>query len=313
MQSWSGRLMISVLAVGVAVARPVAPRADADDNRAAFRVLLDGQEIPWRTMAFSVMPASRVQIEVDDPEAVIEPSVGALVSTTPGRWRWSAPETPGDADIRVRVPGGGHDVYLHAFILVPRARATKGVLNGYRIGEYPARPLKGNPIYRPPQGFVQVTGENADTRVSPNFRLKQFLAKQSSGYPKYVVLQTPLLIKLEYVLSRVRAEGHAVDTLTVMSGYRTPFYNKAIGNTTTYSQHAWGSAVDVYVDRDGDDVMDDLNGDRRVDKTDAQVLARWAEQIGSDERLLGGLSAYPGTRAHGPFVHLDVRGFKARW
>ena len=50
-----------------------------------------------------------------------------------------------------------------------------GLLNGYAIGQYPARLLNGNPIYERPAGFVEVTKDNEDTRLSPHFKLKQFL------------------------------------------------------------------------------------------------------------------------------------------
>jgi hypothetical protein len=29
--------------------------------------------------------------------------------------------------------------------------------------------------------------------------------------------------------------------------------------------------------------------------------------------LVGGVAPYKATRAHGPFVHVDVRGERARW
>ena len=29
--------------------------------------------------------------------------------------------------------------------------------------------------------------------------------------------------------------------------------------------------------------------------------------------LIGGTGIYPGTSAHGPFIHIDTRGFRARW
>jgi hypothetical protein len=29
--------------------------------------------------------------------------------------------------------------------------------------------------------------------------------------------------------------------------------------------------------------------------------------------LSGGVGVYRGTRAHGPFAHIDVRGWRARW
>jgi hypothetical protein len=41
--------------------------------------------------------------------------------------------------------------------------------------------------------------------------------------------------------------GHNVDGLTIMSGYRTPFYNRAIGNVPN-SRHVFGGAADFYID-----------------------------------------------------------------
>ena len=89
-------------------------------------------------------------------------------------------------EIKVKHPGGHTLANFSAFVMVPAARIDKGVLNNYQIGFYPETPLKGNPIYVPPKGFIEVTRDNEDTKVSENFRIKQFLTKQKSGYPKYV-------------------------------------------------------------------------------------------------------------------------------
>jgi len=101
-----------------------------------------------------------------------------------------------------------------------------------------------------------------------------------------------------------------------MSGYRTPYYNKLIGNVA-YSRHLWGGAVDFFIDEDPcDGMMDDLNGDGRFNYKDAAILSDIIEDI-SDKywysRFLGGLGWYRKTVSHGPFVHVDVRGHRARW
>jgi uncharacterized protein YcbK (DUF882 family) len=101
-----------------------------------------------------------------------------------------------------------------------------------------------------------------------------------------------------------------------MSGFRTPWYNRAIGNTTDYSRHLWGDAADVYVDRDGDGDMDDLDGDGRVDLDDARILAAFVDQVERDAEShlpVGGMGLYRRNAAHGPFVHVDARGTRARW
>lgn len=63
-----------------------------------------------------------------------------------------------------------------------------------------------------------------------------------------------------------------------MSGYRTPYYNRSIGNETRYSRHVYGDAADIYVDDDDDGIMDDLDGDGKSTLDDARTLG---EVIGS--------------------------------
>jgi hypothetical protein len=100
-----------------------------------------------------------------------------------------------------------------------------------------------------------------------------------------------------------------------MSGYRTPAYNRSLGNVR-YSRHLYGDAADILVDSDGDGVMDDLNRDGTVDGNDATTLAAWVEDLWATAEFAscpGGLGIYGGTAEHGPFVHVDLRGKKARW
>ena len=110
--------------------------------------------------------------------------------------------------------------------------------------------------------------------------------------------------------------GIAASTFRIMSGYRTPYYNRRVGNETSYSRHVYGDAADIYVDEDGDGRMDDLDRDGRVTLGDARVLARVVESMSDrwgDDRFEGGLGFYGATRSHGPFVHVDTRGWRARW
>ena len=58
----------------------------------------------------------------------------------------------------------------------------------------------------------------------------------------------------------------------------------------------------------------DLNGDGRIDARDAAVLAEAAERVEqAHPELVGGVGIYRGNGAHGPFVHIDTRGKRARW
>ena len=102
-----------------------------------------------------------------------------------------------------------------------------------------------------------------------------------------------------------------------MSGFRTPQYNHTGGNTAgraNLSRHMYGDASDVYVDNDGNGSMDDLNHDGRVDVRDAQVIGQAVERVErSNPSLIGGVGVYSACCGHGPFTHVDVRGYRARW
>ena len=76
----------------------------------------------------------------------------------------------------------------------------------------------------------------------------------------------------------------------------------------------YGGAADIYVDADGNGSMDDLDGDGRVTVRDAGWLAGLAARVESAyPEVTGGIGIYRATAAHGPFVHVDVRGTPARW
>ena len=208
---------------------------------------------------------------------------------------------------------------FHFITMRPFADKVKGRIGSYRIGNFPSEASgPRSRAARNPEGFLEVTAGNADTPVSEHFRLRDFLTKDQTGvWPKYLVLREPLVDKLELVLDELRGMGIAASRLRVMSGFRTPQYNAqgvGSGGRVTDSRHQYGDAADVYVVNGARDWMSDLNADGRVDTRDAQVLATAAERV---ERkypaLTGGIGVYKATSAHGPFVHIDVRGHRARW
>ena len=151
--------------------------------------------------------------------------------------------------------------------------------------------------------------------MSAHFRLEQFLCKQVSGYPKYLVLRPSLLDLLERLVTHLKQQGYAVSTLGVISGYRTPWYNQKIGNTPN-SRHVYGDAMDFYIDRDGDGRMDDLDGDGRLTNADIDLLFELVDafrRLPENADLMGGVGRYYPNDRHGGFIHVDTRGYSARW
>ena len=142
--------------------------------------------------------------------------------------------------------------------------------------------------------------ENRDTYVSEHFRLGDFLTKdQFEVWPKYLVLETKLLDKLELVLADLQALGIRTEGVKVLSGFRTPQYNRRGGDPrgrAALSRHMYGDAADIYIDSDGNGAMDDLNGDGRVNIRDARVIQDAVERVERDHpQLIGGCGVYPGT------------------
>jgi len=208
---------------------------------------------------------------------------------------------------------------LRWIVMKPFSAKVNGRIGSYRIGNFPfERRDPSNPAYANPRGFIEVTPDNRFTKVSEHFSLGQFLTKnQESVWPKYLVLQPRLLDKLELTIAELKHEGYDVHSFFVMSGFRTPEYNEpgvGAGGRSAVSRHQYGDAADVYPDDHGKGRMDDLNRDGRVDLADARILAHAAEAVEqSHPELVGGIGIYPATSSHGPFVHIDARGTRARW
>ncbi len=255
----------------------------------------------------------------------LPPSVSvALGSATEGSDTVSAataPQTPGIWNVVLRLGGVARAVPgMSVITMVPLSAKHGGRIGGYLLGTWPfengGKPK--TPAYFPPRGFVQVTPQNEDLHLSDHIRLRDYITKgQVDVWPKYIAVSPKELDKIELTIQEMEREGHPF-RLGVISAFRNPTYNYHGGNTegrAQLSRHMYGDAMDIYDDPRGTGCMNDLNGDERVDVNDARVLARAAqrvEQLYPD--LVGGIGVYaPLPGSHCGFVHIDTRGFRARW
>lgn len=277
----------------VALPAPVSPLGPTPEARA---------EAPAEWLGLS----GNLRAVVDTPDAIRSNASYALLEGDAGV------VDPGVHQTDFSAPGGDsfYVVAMHPY------DAQKGAMIGtYRVGTWPAP--TGNPMYDRPAGVIEVTPENQDTPVSQHFHLRDFLTHdQGTVWPKALVIRPKLVDKLELISEELARRG-LPSKLHVMSGFRTPQYNALEvrpGGRARLSRHMYGDASDVFVDANGDGVMDDLNGDGKSTIADARVLFQVAESVeASHPEMVGGLSAYPATVAHGPFVHVDTRGKRARW
>lgn len=234
---------------------------------------------------------------------------------------FTAPPEPGIYDFVVQRENARRAIDdLSVVTLVPRTEKRAGKIGPYRLGTWPfedgGKPK--TPRYAAPAGFIEVTPNNQSFNVSEHFQLRQFLTKnQQNVWPKYLLVDPLLIDKLELTIQELKRRGVKVTHVHVMSGFRTPSYNAGGGNTAgraNLSRHMYGDGADVYVDNDKDAYPDDITGDGRVNTRDAELFAEAAEAVERQHpSLVGGIGIYVACCGHGPFTHLDVRGYRARW
>ena len=203
--------------------------------------------------------------------------------------------------------------------LIPFSAKKNGRIGNCFLGRWPfEQKTPVSSAYANPAGFIEVTLKNIHQQLSAHFKLSDFVDKdQSAVWPKYIALDARLVDKLELIISELNQEGVSVKHLSIMCAFRSPHSNKTFGDPRgrgKLSRHMFGDAADIYVDNKKSGWTEDINHDGRVDIEDAKIIARAAERVEAKyPHLVGGIGIYPGNGAHGPFVHVDVRGQVARW
>jgi uncharacterized protein YcbK (DUF882 family) len=255
------------------------------------------------------------------PGAELRYSTGGEVASD------SQPKAPGVWNVALAIGNAIRPVTDFSVITeLPFSAKRSGKIGLYYIGNWPQESAKKKrtpakapaTAYANPSGFIQVTEDNADTYVSEHFKLRDFLTHdQPNVWPKYLVLRMTLVDKLELVLEDLSAHGVDISGVKIMSGFRSPQYNATGGNPqgrAALSRHMYGDASDIYIDNNHDGVMDDLDHDGHLTMNDAKVIEAAVDRVeAAHPELIGGAGIYPAGPGHGPFIHIDTRGYRARW
>lgn len=305
-------LLAPALAVALAAAVPAFARSTETLHIAEVRpgvdfvTILPGQRLPLRvTDAHGHAVDARWKVN------------GGSVAYGKDLAVWQAPLQPGPHALTGTAHLGHETITrtLTAIVTVPAVQALGGSLDGYPIGHYP-KGLSSNPSavanrgsrhhYDTPSGFIELSKNNLDLPVSAHYTLGDFAGKDAwvNGH-KFLFLRPKLVEKLETIIRTINAEGYHADKIELLSGYRSPWLNAEIGNTTTLSRHTYGDAADM--------IVADFNGDGVVDRADADILWNVVNKIDHTTDLTGGAGMYMPNGAHGYFIHTDTRGFIARW
>lgn len=209
-------------------------------------------------------------------------------------------------------------------VLIPKsAKIQRGRINGYLVGNYP--PGRGD--LRTPERFVEVTADLMDLHLSSQFRIRDYVsssrsAQQRDFFPKYMVVRYALIQKVEQLVRIIDLQPNfECKGVRILSGFRTPDYNRFVPEAAFHSYHQYGLAADIIVDsapRDGQ--FDDINLDRKVDIQDAATLAKVCDILEERGAIApGGIGLYEyrtggrnySSRFH---IHVDVREKeRTRW
>ena len=119
--------------------------------------------------------------------------------------------------------------------------------------------------------------KDGSKKVSANFRVREFACSDGSD---------PVFVDSDLVAVLQKVRNHFGKAVTITSAYRTPGRNKAVGGEK-YSQHLYGRAADI-----------------KVKGIAPKTVAAYVEKLMPKS---GGIGIYK------TFVHVDVRGTKARW
>jgi len=194
---------------------------------------------------------------------------------------------------------------------------------GLEIGQYRSPSASGTPKvknnpadYRPPALFMVMPPEAMEAELAPGFRLGDWVVPSEGSGARHT-RAAPVNYRLWQSVGTVRralaARGVAPGALRIISGYRAPAYNRGAGSGW-YGRHAYGDAVDFYLDTRGDGRTGDLDGDGRVDRRDALWTIGLLEELMADGHIpTGGLGAYTFTGGKRVTWHYDQRGHRATW
>jgi len=315
-------LLIILILVSVVFVITINTAAYSEEN-VNFSIIYKDLEISLNEFSLFLTPGEKIEFKAVSENNKSRFSFvgvsGNYIYRNGNTLGWQAPDQPGHYKMRVKNISSQYPnstMNLNIFVLHPFNQKKAGYIGGFRLGSFPVIPADKRNYYKVPKGFLEIRESMLNISLSPHFKLSQFLTNQTESTPQYIVIQESLILKLEKLLAEVNKRGIKAETFKIVSAFRTPYFNKKIGNNTDLSRHVFGDAADIYIDSSGNDWMDDLNNDGKINIRDADVLMDIVVDFDNstdNSALLGGTSSYKTNHVRGPFVHVDTRGFHVIW
>ncbi len=260
-------------------------------EHANFSLVYKDLKIPLKTFSVFVMPGEEIKFSIaeEDRDIMYQIKLGGKIFESKSSFTWNAHKESGHYEAVIKEKnndGPASKIKINVFVLCPKKEMNGQYMDEFRIGTYPKIPIDKKDFYSTPEGFLKIDESIMEVNLTPHFKAKQFLTRQSRQLPQYIAIKESLLLKLEFLLAEVNKAGYQTDTFGIVSIFRSPYFNKKIGNSTNFSRHLYGDAADIYIDTAGNDWMDDLNGDGKYNILDANILYDIAVKFDQKKNLL---------------------------
>ncbi|MEZ4685520.1 MAG: D-Ala-D-Ala carboxypeptidase family metallohydrolase [Bacteroidia bacterium] len=208
-----------------------------------------------------------------------------------------------------------HDVF-HQNKTITQTSQTDSILSGFEeisIKSLPDDFLEKSGMKLPKYAsmlkncsFYKISPNNIYQKIAGDTRIRDLVSRDSffraaimdRSQSIYWLIDKRILYRIVELRDALREKGYNEDGFTITYGNRSPALNEAIKGASK-SRHIAGEAVDM--------TIGDINGDGRYSEEDKDIVLDILNT--TIIRSRGGIGRYPGTRT----VHMDVRGWRARW
>lgn len=329
---------LAVAANGVPAAAAGVSRTVSPPNGLAFEAVFGGWDgrihrvtLPTGGVVLG-WPGRAVRVAVRAPSGwTAEPLFAAHRRGRGTATSWEVTGRDGEESralrFRLRGPRGVAEAGIVLLLPIRVAPDRDGLVRGpgwvFPLGHYPDDvPARFRDRARAWSNRLYVIRDTASP-ISRHFTLGMFVSKARPGRPltpgiHLLALDFTLVDALERVQEAWTRTGRP-GLVRVESPFRTPDYNNADeAGRATFSQHMYGSAVDILVSTDTDRLHDDIDGDGDRDLDDVLPLARLVKRLMKSREIpTGGIGVYEYVYRDGRpgelTVHLDIRGTLATW
>ena len=133
-----------------------------NSHQLSFKAVVNGYTVNFDLITVFLLKGEKIHIKAEKVASGFEivNSTGLLDKIDENEWQY----TPAGNDIHgnIVLRNGKEKMKIQYILMTPMEKVKKGYIDGYRIGAYPEKALRGNKLYNKPRGLIKVTAENKD-------------------------------------------------------------------------------------------------------------------------------------------------------